>query len=264
MDNSSHHSLFYHPNTKPYYAFLSETNTISPGTFLLHKTPNQTILETVNLISNLELVTFTQNPIISLAFIMPIQVLFASTAVFIQIRTLQMLKQENSVNNRLMTTQAKLHMLFWPTIVMANTLSDNIYPLSEVLTSNFCSILCFHMYFCAKSMILYSFYAALLRYLCCLHTEKVDKFGKDKLIRRIYWIFYLHTLVWTLFTIFTSFNLDHIPLITNCYGEHDQQFLMEDNMIHTVQRHLCALQSTEGKLSKNNVAIKYVTVIIYL
>lgn len=246
MDYSTHRSLFYNPYEAPYISFLIERNIASTESSSLNKSSSLTLFENVNLVSELELLSFIQNPIVSLAFIMPIQLLLASIAVFIQIRTLQMLKQENSVNNRLMTAQSKLHMLFWPTIVVANTLSDNIYPLSEVLTSTFCTGLSFHLYFCGISMVLYSFYAALLRYLCCLHTKRVDKFGKDKLIGLIYWVFYLHTFVWTLFTLLTSFNLDHIPLIYNCYGDHDRIWLMESSLKEVAQRHFCGLQPTEG------------------
>jgi hypothetical protein len=247
MDYSTHRSLFYNPYEEPFISFLIEKNNISTDSFSLNEDSSLTLFENVNLVSDLELISFIQNPIVSLAFVMPIQLILASTAVFIQIRTLQMLKQENSVNNRLMTTQSKLHMVLWPTIVVANTLSDNIYPLSEVLTSTFCTALSFHMYFCAISMVLYSFYAALLRYLCCLHTEKVDTFGKTKLFGIIYWAFYLHTFLWTLFTLLTSFNLDHIPLINNCYGDHDRIFLMEGSLREVAKRHFCGLQTTEGK-----------------
>ena len=97
-------------------------------------------LENLNIITDVDLITFTQRPITSLALIMPIQLTFAASAIFIQIRTLQLLKQENSVNNRMMVSQAKLHIGFWPFIVVINTLSDNIYPLSNILTSHFCSM----------------------------------------------------------------------------------------------------------------------------
>ena len=157
-----------------------------------------------------------------------------------------MLKKESSVNNRSMRTQAKVHIVFWPSIVVVNTLGDNIYPLKEVFSSTFCTALSFHVYFCAESIVLYSFYAALLRYLCLLHTNKVNQFGKNKLIGIFYWIFYLHTFLWSLFTILTRFNFDYLPLINGCYGYYDRVFLMEDSLMHVAQRHFCGLQSSEG------------------
>ena len=246
MGQSTYRSLFYHLNANPYIAFLSENKTMSPGSFTSKEDSNIPFNDNINLIFSLELVSFLQKPIVSLCFIMPVQLLFATTAVFIQIRTLDMLKKENSINNRSMTTQAKLHMIFWPSIVLVNTLSDNIYPLSEVFSSTFCAALSFHVYFCAESIVLYSFYAALLRYLCLLHTNKVNRFGKNKLIGIIYWMFYLHTLLWALFTILTRFNFDYLPLINGCYGNYDRVFLMEDSLMHVAQRHFCGLQSSKG------------------
>ena len=158
-----------------------------------------------------------------------------------------MLKQENSVNNKLMTTQARIHIILWPTFVIVNTLADNIYPLSAVTTPAFCTIFRIFFYFCVLSMVLYSFYAALLRYLCCLHTERVDTFGKNRLIAIIYWTFYLHTLAWALYTILTSFNFDHIPLINSCYGHEVSAALMEQSYVDMIKRHFCTLQTVEGK-----------------
>ena len=189
------------------------------------------------------------NPIISLAVELPIQLVFAASAIFIQRRTLQMLKQEKSVNNTMMATQAKIHIIFWPLWVLAITFTENVQVsyISPLTTLISCSVLRFGLYFCMFSFMLYSFYAALLRYLCCVHTEKINKFGKDKLITVIYWIFYLHTLVWTLYTVFTSFNLDHLPLINACYGYYHNIFLMESTPLNMARRHFCALGTGQGK-----------------
>lgn len=186
------------------------------------------------------------SPVWSLGLSLPLLLLSAASAIFIQIRTLQMLKQEKSVNNAMMTTQAKIHIMFWPLFVVAVTLTDNIYPLSALTTPIFCWVLRVCVYFGQLSFILYSFYAALLRYLCCLHPEKVNKFGRTKLITIVYWALYLHTLLWTLFTIFTSFNLDHLPLFNNCYGNYHDMFLMEKHPLDMVRRHFCALETGTG------------------
>ena len=235
----------HNPYHKPYLAFLITEKTKS--TTVDEDINSDSIGEDINLISIEELFTHTVHPIVSLGLIMPIQLLFAASAIFIQIRTLQMLKYENSVNNRLMVTQAWIHIIFWPTIVIVNTLADNIYPLMTLTTPKFCTILSFFFYFCVFSMILYSFYAALLRYLCTVRTEQVDQFGKDRLIRLIYWIFYFHTSAWALYTISTSFNLDHIPLINSCYGHAERVFLMEQSPIEMLQRHFCGHGVGEGK-----------------
>ena len=241
-------SVFHNPYIKPYLAFSVENqNTSESVTSSEDEEFDEITIQDINLISIEYLSGFTHNPIVSLCVITPILLFLAATAVFIQIRTLQMLKQENSVNNKLMATQARIHIIFWPTIVISNTLADNIYPLSAITTPIFCTVLRFFFYFCVLSMILYSFYAALLRYLFCIHSERVTRFGKNRLITIIYWTFYLHTLVWALYTILTSFHFDHIPLINSCYGYGVSVFLMEYSTLDMAQRHFCILQSVEGK-----------------
>ena len=215
-----------------------------------HPDANSSDTSIMNLISLIEIGDQTIHPAISLALILPIQFLFTTSAIFIQLRTLDMLKKENSVNNPLMVTQARIHIIFWPTIVIVNTLADNIYPLSAVFTSAFCTVLSLYFYFCTFSMILYSFYAAFLRYLCCCYSENVNNFGKGKLISLVYWTFYLHTFGWAFYTIVTRYNLDnldHIPLLNSCYGYQDRIFLMESSPLNMARRHLCLLESVNGK-----------------
>ena len=202
----------------------------------------------VDWITHVDVWTQSYNPIISLTLIFPILSLFASSAIFIQIRTLQMLSQENSVNNSIMVTQAKIHILFWPCMIIINTLTDNIYPLAKYLTPLFCTFFSFYFWFCSFSIILYSFYAALLRYLCCVHTEWVNGFGMRRLITIIYWIFYIHTVLWALYNLLTSFDLDHIPLVNKCYGYDDRIFLMETTRLKVLQRHICAINLDGGNI----------------
>ena len=248
MQHSTHPYPFYNPYKKSHLAFLIQNNTISSESGSLNDDDDNIPHENMYLFSDVDL--YYQpllNPIISLALVLPIQLVFVVSAIFIQIRTLQMLKQEKSVNNAMMVTQAKIHILYWPLGCVAIILTENIYPLAVITTPIFCSVFRFFLYFCMFSFILYSFYAALLRYLCCLHTNKVNEFGKDKLITIIYWVFYLHTFVWTLYTIFTSFSLDHLPFINNCYGDHHNIFLMESTPLNMARRHFCALDTGKGK-----------------
>ena len=159
-----------------------------------------------------------------------------------------MLKRETSVNNSIMVTQAKLHIIYWPIGILSNAMIDNIYPVAEFLTPYFCTALSFFVNFSAISVILYSFYACLLRYLCCLHTEKVKKFGKTKMIGILYWVFYAHVFIWALSTVFTSFNSDRLPMINKCYGWQARVYLLElDDTANMMKRHFCALNSSDGK-----------------
>ena len=182
-------------------------------------------------------------PILSLIVIPIIQIIFVASAIFIQYRTWQMLKRETSVNNLMMVTQAKIHIIFWPNWALAVTFTESFYPLDNLITPYACHMLKFYIYFCLFSFILYSFYASLSRYLFCIHTTRVTKFGREKLIKILYWIFYIHTFVWTVYTHATSFNMDHLPIINSCFGVQHNIFLMESSTLNMLKRHFCVLRT---------------------
>ena len=186
------------------------------------------------------------NPIFALTIVSPVQIAFMISSIFIQVRTLQMLNRETSVNNLLMATQAKIHIIFWPSFTIATALTETLYPLVTHFTPIFCYILKFYVYFCFFSFILYSFYAALLRYLFLLHTAWSTKFGKERLIKLIYWVFYLHTLLWSSYTCSSFGDLDHLPLINSCFGIHHNVFLAEATSVNMLRRHFCISNTDKG------------------
>ena len=188
-------------------------------------------------------------PMLSLVVVPIIQLIFVSSAIFIQYRTLQMLKRETSVNNLMMVTQAKIHVIFWPNWALAVTFTESFYPLDNLITPVACHMLKFYIYFCLFSFILYSFYASLSRYLFCIHTTRVTKFGREKLMKILYWIFYIHTFVWTVYTHTTSFNMDHLPVINSCFGVQHNIFLMESSTLNMLKRHFCFLRTGGGNMS---------------
>ena len=143
----------HNPYQDSYLVFSSHPWNTSNDSYHHDANSCDTSIWSMNLISIIEIGTQTIHPAISLALILPIQFLFTTSAIFIQLRTLDMLKTENSVNNPLMVTQAQIHIIFWPSIVIVNTLTDNIYPLSAVLTSSFCTVLSLYFYFCTFSML---------------------------------------------------------------------------------------------------------------
>ena len=242
---------FYNPYELPFLAFLADQNNYSKYST---SSGNENITEAsfhednINVLSSVELHSQTMSPVKSFALILPIGLTFSASSFFIQIRTLDMLKQENSVNNKFMVTQAKMHMIFWPTLVVATMLTDNIYPLTAFIPPEFCTILSFFWEFCGMCLILYSFYAALLRYIFCLHSNRATAFGKERLITMMYWIFYSHAFLWALYTKFIRFNMETIPMLNKCYGWMDRVYLMElHSSTNMVKRHFCAFDSDNGK-----------------
>ena len=109
---------FYDPYPFPFLSFLHVPKNVSLQNDLHMNQNNDFFEKPVCIISHLELHTQTEDPIITLGICFPVWFFFTVTAIFIQIRTLDMLKQESSVNNKLMVTQAKLHIVFWPTMMI--------------------------------------------------------------------------------------------------------------------------------------------------
>ena len=250
---------FYNPYPLPYLPFfLPHTN--DSANFLKNQDENF-FDEGLDIISSLGLHTQTEDPILTLGVCFPIWSLFTITAIFIQVRTLNMLKQENSVNNMLMVTQAKLHIIFWPMMMTMIELTDNIYPLAAYTPNHFCTVLSVIINFFSLCIILYSFYAALLRYMFCSHSNWVENFGKERLIRIIYWVFYVHAFLWAVGNKLLRFSLDAVPMINSCYGWSDRVFMLElHDSANVVKRHFCGFDSVDGM---RNYCVKYLKIISY-
>ena len=259
MDESKRPSYYYNPYSLPYVAFLAETMLSDSNTSLA--LDERLTYQDIGIITNIDAARDIQSPEVSLSIHIIIGALLVCAVFFIQIRTLQMLKLEKSVNNRMMVTQAKIHMTYWPFMVVLSALTDNIYPLADLFSSEFCTFVSIFVYFGYISMILYSLYSALLRYACLVHTEKVDKLGKQKVITMAYWIFYLHTSIWTIYTFVTSPNPAIHPLVNQCHGWSDRVYLVESkyltgNLVGNqvsrsamVERLLCLTDSVDGKIT---------------
>ena len=196
-------------------------------------------------------------PMISLLVIPIIQIILVLTGMLIQLRTVQMLRRETSVNGMMMVTQAKIHIIFWPIWAIAVTLTESFYPLVNLITPYACHLIKFYVYFSLFSFILYSFYASLLRYLFCIHTTRVTQFGKEKLIQILYWMFYIHTFLWTIYTHATTFDMDHLPLINSCFGIQHKVFLVENSGLNMLKRHFCVLSTGTGTININGTNIKH-------
>ena len=237
---------FYNPYPFPYLPFFYDQKNDSSDDVhgILH---NDLSNKDLHLILNLNLHTQTEDPITTLGICLPIWLFFTITAIFIQVRTLDMLRQENSVNNSLMVTQAKLHIVFWPTLMTMIELTDNIYPLAAYTPPHFCTIMSLLYNFCFLSIILYTFYAALLRYIFCSHTNWVENFGKERFIRIIYWLFYSHAFLWAVGTKVLRWSTDTAPWINSCYGLADRVYLLElDDAANMMKRQFCGFESEEG------------------
>ena len=228
--------------------------------FLGNQTPSNTVFHSqkegnvlykdLDLISDIDIEPLMNDPITSFISLTTLGLILLPGVILIQRKTLKMLKGENSINARMMASQAKLHMIFWPSAIFMQALVDNIYPLSALTSHYFCTIMTIYMRFGMVSMILYSFYAALLRYLYLVQEEIVAKFGKKKTISVLFWIYYLHTFLWSFYTSLSghyAFEPDNY-WVSSCYGWRDRVFLREVSYPNVLLRQLDVMVTGSGKI----------------
>ena len=236
----------YNPYPLPYITFLDKqppSNTASPS-----EKEGNVLYKDLDLISDVDIEPQISDPITSFIIVTTFCLIVLPSVILIQTRTLKMLKSENGINTRMMEAQAKLHMIYWPSAIFLHTLVDNIYPLSALTSHHFCTIMNMYMRFGMLSMILYSFYAAILRYLYLVQEEMVAKFGKTKIISVLFWIYYLHTFLWSLYIILTGHYAFTYPWVSSCYGWTDRIFLLEVSYPDVLLRQRGAVVAGGGKI----------------
>ena len=236
-------------------AFLG--NQTPSNTALLSQKEGNVLYKDLDLISDIDIEPLMNDPITSFISLTTLGLILLPGVVFIQTRTLKMLKGETNINARMMTSQAKLHMIYWPSAIVLHALVDNIYPLSALTSHHFCTIMNMYNTFAKISMIIYSFYAAILRYLYLVQEEFVAKFGKTKIISVVFWVYYLHAFLWSLHVaVFTGHSSSVVflnPFVSSCYGWKDRVFLLKQSSSDVVFRQLGVLVTERGKICMNDV-----------
>ena len=239
----------YNPYPLPYIAFLHKQT--PPNMASQCEKEGNVLYNDLDLISDVDIEPQMNDPITSFIIVTTFGLILLPSVVLIQTRTLKMLKRENGINTRMMEAQAKLHMIYWPSAIFLHFLVDNIYPLSALTSHHFCTIMNMYMRFGMLSMTLYSFYAALLRYLYLNQAEIVAKFGKTKIISLLFWVYYLHTFLWSLWTLYIIVT-GHLALtgrfFSRCYGSMDRVFLLEVSYPDVWFRQLDAVVTGSGKI----------------
>ena len=236
----------YNPYPLSYITFLDKQT--PPNTAFQSEKEGNVLYNHLDLISDVGIEPQMNDPITSFIIVTTFSLILLPSVVLIQTRTLKMLKRENGINTRMMEAQAKLHMIYWPSAIFLHFLVDNIYPLSALTSHHFCTIMNMYMRFGMISMILHSFYAALLRYLYLVQEEMVAKFGKTKIISVLFWIYYLHTFLWSLYIILTGHYAFTYPWVSSCYGWTDRIFLLEVSYPDVLLRQLDVLVTGMGNI----------------
>ena len=236
----------YNPYTSPYITFLDNqtpSNTVSQS-----EKEGNVLYKDLDLISDVDIEPQMIEPITSFIILTTFGLIVLPSVILIQTRTLKMLKSENGINTRMMEAQAKLHMIYWPSAIFLHALVDNIYPLSAVTSPHLCTVMNMLISFAMISMILYSLYAAILRYLYLVQEKIVVKFGKTEIISMVFWGYYLHTFIWSLYILLTGHYAFTYPWVSSCYGWKDRVFMLEESSSDVLLRQLGVLVTGNGKI----------------
>ena len=240
---------FYNPYSLPYVAILDQQ---TQSDFVSSAgRENSVSYNNWDIITEVDIQSQINDPITSFSIIITLGSLLVASVILIQMKTLEMLRFEHTINTRMMVTQAKLHMIFWPSSLVLYSLTDNIYPLSALTSPAFCTLMYAYLAFGFTAMILFSFYAALVRYLCLVQGEILEKFGKSKIISLIYWVFYAQSFIWTLYCVFTDPTGGRFPWVSSCYGWKDRVFLLEPSTYDALLRQAGLLETHNGKALSN-------------
>ena len=239
-------TYLYNPYLLPYVAFLDKSK--QPNSISVYEDEKSILYEDLDLITDVHIEGQLNEPISTLSVLITFSFVLIPSVIFIQMRTLTMLKAENAINSRMMVTQAKIHMIFWPSCIILHALTDIIYPLSAIVSTYFCTLTNMYMCFGMISIILYSLYAALLRYMYLVQDEMVKEFGKTQTICLMYWIFYIHTFIWSLYCALAISSGGGYHWVSSCYGWKDQVFLLEETKMDVALRQIRVLDSMNGKL----------------
>ena len=154
-------SYLFNPYSLSHIYFLDEQN--QSNTLSLPEKEKNIFYKDLDIISDVDIEPQMNDPITSFIIITIFGLILLPSVILIQTRTLKMLRTENSINTRMMKSQARLHMIFWPSAIFLHALVDNIYPLSALTSHHFCTVMNMYISFAMISMILYSLYAAILR-----------------------------------------------------------------------------------------------------
>ena len=243
----------YNQYSSPHIYFLDKQN--QSNTLSIPEKENNTLYKDLNVISDVDIEPQMNDPITSFFIVTIFGIILLPSVISIQTRTLKMLKSENSINTRMMKSQARLHMTFWPSAIFLHALVDNIYPLSAVTSPHLCTVMNMLISFAMISMILYSLYAAILRYLYLVQEKIVVKFGKTEIISMVFWGYYLHTFIWSLYILLTGHYAFTYPWVSSCYGWKDRVFMLEESSSDVLLRQLGVLVTGNGKIWINGVEL---------
>ena len=149
------------------------------------------------------------------------------------------LKREDSILKQITKTFVYANMTLLTTAIICINVVNFIHSLSLEFTDYICPVLRFLLYLGVNFVSFYSFVSASMRYLFIVHTDEVDKYGKERVKTIFYALSILIPLMVTIWKVLDGSEVDAMSFINKCYGQHHKVFLIETSTVNVFMKSFC-------------------------
>ena len=181
------------------------------------------------------------DPFIAAAFsvIMTIQVPIGE---YLHWKVFCSMKKENSIHKLISQIFIVFQMLLWPLTIFMITITNFLYPLNEIIDPWFCSLVQPINSFLILSTVSHSFITSLMRYVFIVHSEKVNRLGKESVKKMFLFLSIALPLLITIWKEIDGSELHFISYFNKCKAKHDRVFLIETSTTNVLKKSFCAME----------------------
>ena len=177
-------------------------------------------------------------PILASVFFI-IKVILAIIGWVVNMKVWIMVDKENGLVKDVTKTYTVAMIAVGPLFVLFSTSTDFIHPLNEVVGQWYCDFGWFFLYLSFFIISFHSFIVAIMRYLFIVHEEKMEAYGKQKMMKIFYVLSFLLPLFMMMWSVTDKSDVDALSIFNKCYGSHHKVFLFDTSTLKTAKRNFC-------------------------
>ena len=169
-----------------------------------------------------------QDPKVAIPLLVTNVILFLAGG-FVHFHLWKMLQRGESLVSSILKAYVILQMICWPYHMIFASVTDFIYPLSEVLGTWTCVLSFFVMYPFGLFISFHTTIIAIMRYVFIVHDERIANFGKQRAKSLFYWILGIVPIVMTIWLYFGAVDrdFDGYPPMNKCTGSYHKIFFIK-------------------------------------
>ena len=160
---------------------------------------------------------------------------------FIGVKLLINLKKDNSILNHVTTFFVLIQMACHPIGLVFTTVNDFLYPASEVIGNQFCTLGWMILSYGSYVTLFYSCIVAIMRHFFILNSDKAHTYGKERAKRN----FLVMAVVVPLLCVMleSTESLHIVSYINKCYGYDHRVFLVETSTLNVFKHKFWELKN---------------------